>query len=141
MKYLFTLYMRTYSNFFFCFNMVFYLIFLFQSFVSPPLPTLQIKQLSFLFEEMLERIINVWYYLCTVWRTLFDVILIYRSQSESPVSRNSQEPTAEIPARRISLLSRPFGLGWRDRNKVIFINHCGRHNVLSKYYTCTITIL
>ncbi|KAK7358024.1 hypothetical protein VNO80_17323 [Phaseolus coccineus] len=40
-----------------------------------------------------------------------------RSQSESPVSRNSQEPTAEIPARRISLLSRPFGLGWRDRNK------------------------
>ncbi|RDX76752.1 TBC1 domain family member 8B [Mucuna pruriens] len=32
------------------------------------------------------------------------------SQSESPVS-------TDIPARRISLLSRPFGLGWRDRNK------------------------
>ncbi|KAL2950482.1 hypothetical protein AAZX31_20G229500 [Glycine max] len=37
------------------------------------------------------------------------------SQSDSPVSRNNQEP--DIPARRISLLSRPFGLGWRDRNK------------------------
>ncbi|XP_020235320.1 ecotropic viral integration site 5 ortholog isoform X3 [Cajanus cajan] len=38
------------------------------------------------------------------------------SQIESP-SRNNQEPTTDIPARRISLLSRPFGLGWRDRNK------------------------
>ncbi|KAH1231371.1 TBC1 domain family member 8 [Glycine soja] len=37
------------------------------------------------------------------------------SQLDSPVSRNNQEP--DIPARRISLLSRPFGLGWRDRNK------------------------
>lgn len=35
------------------------------------------------------------------------------SQSESPVSRHNQEPTTEIPAKRISL----FGLGWRDRNK------------------------
>ncbi|CAJ2631128.1 unnamed protein product [Trifolium pratense] len=39
------------------------------------------------------------------------------SQPESPGSRNNQEPTTDIPPRRISLLSRPFGLGWRDRNK------------------------
>ncbi|KAJ1385821.1 Rab-GTPase-TBC domain [Sesbania bispinosa] len=39
------------------------------------------------------------------------------SQPDSPVSRNNQEPTTDIPTRRISLLSRPFGLGWRDRNK------------------------
>ncbi|KAM1141204.1 hypothetical protein ACFX19_041901 [Malus domestica] len=34
----------------------------------------------------------------------------------SPVQSN-QDLTQEIPARRISLLGRPFGLGWRDRNK------------------------
>ncbi|KAK7310307.1 hypothetical protein RJT34_07742 [Clitoria ternatea] len=39
------------------------------------------------------------------------------SQPESPASRNNQDPSMDIPARRISLLSRPFGLGWRDRNK------------------------
>ncbi|XP_004497373.1 uncharacterized protein [Cicer arietinum] len=39
------------------------------------------------------------------------------SQPESPVSRNNQEPTTDTPSRRISLLSRPFGLGWGDRNK------------------------
>ncbi|XWS66099.1 hypothetical protein CRYUN_Cryun05aG0171400 [Craigia yunnanensis] len=38
------------------------------------------------------------------------------SHPDSPM-RNSQEPQQEIPARKISLLSRPFGLGWRDRNK------------------------
>ncbi|PIN16725.1 Ypt/Rab GTPase activating protein [Handroanthus impetiginosus] len=31
--------------------------------------------------------------------------------------QNNQDPSQEIPARKISLLSRPFGLGWRDRNK------------------------
>ncbi|KAK8496747.1 hypothetical protein V6N13_096936 [Hibiscus sabdariffa] len=36
--------------------------------------------------------------------------------SDSP-ARTNQEPQQEIPARRISLLSRPFGLGWRDKNK------------------------
>lgn len=30
----------------------------------------------------------------------------------------------DIPTRRVSLLSRPFGLGWRDRNKVSFNSHC-----------------
>ncbi|XVE69005.1 hypothetical protein DITRI_Ditri09bG0115100 [Diplodiscus trichospermus] len=38
------------------------------------------------------------------------------SHPDSPV-RSNQEPQQEIPARKISLLSRPFGLGWRDRNK------------------------
>ncbi|XP_028799426.1 rab GTPase-activating protein 1 isoform X2 [Neltuma alba] len=39
------------------------------------------------------------------------------SQPGSPASRNNQEPMPDVPARRIGLLSRPFGLGWRDRNK------------------------
>lgn len=37
-------------------------------------------------------------------------------QVSSPVGGN-QESSLEIPARKISLLSRPFGLGWRDSNK------------------------
>ncbi|KAL9275981.1 TBC1 domain family member 8B-like protein [Drosera capensis] len=31
--------------------------------------------------------------------------------------RNSQEISSDQPARKVSLLARPFGLGWRDRNK------------------------
>ncbi|OMP08090.1 hypothetical protein COLO4_06786 [Corchorus olitorius] len=38
------------------------------------------------------------------------------SHPDSP-ARNNHEPQQEIPPRKISLLSRPFGLGWRDRNK------------------------
>ncbi|GFY83646.1 Ypt/Rab-GAP domain of gyp1p superfamily protein [Actinidia rufa] len=38
-------------------------------------------------------------------------------QDSSPVQSN-QEPTQDLPMRKISLLSRPFGIGWRDRNKV-----------------------
>ncbi|KAK1421256.1 hypothetical protein QVD17_23448 [Tagetes erecta] len=38
------------------------------------------------------------------------------NQDSSPI-RKSQELSPEIPARKISLLSRPFGLGWRDKNK------------------------
>ncbi|KAL5569194.1 hypothetical protein UlMin_025769 [Ulmus minor] len=38
------------------------------------------------------------------------------SRPDSPAQSN-QEPSPEIPARKIGLLSRPFGLGWRDRNK------------------------
>ncbi|KAH0682001.1 hypothetical protein KY289_019753 [Solanum tuberosum] len=37
-------------------------------------------------------------------------------QVSSPVGGN-QESSLEMPARKISLLSRPFGLGWRDSNK------------------------
>ncbi|GMI80641.1 hypothetical protein like AT3G55020 [Hibiscus trionum] len=40
-----------------------------------------------------------------------------RSLNPDSPARTNQEPQQEIPARRISLLSRPFGLGWRDRNK------------------------
>lgn len=35
-------------------------------------------------------------------------------------ARTNQEPAQEVPGRKISLLARPFGLGWRDRNKVCF---------------------
>ncbi|KAG8651251.1 GTPase-activating protein GYP2 isoform X2 [Manihot esculenta] len=37
------------------------------------------------------------------------------SNPDSP--RSNQEPVQDIPTRKISLLARPFGLGWRDRNK------------------------
>lgn len=37
-------------------------------------------------------------------------------QDSSPL-RSNQEFTEDPPTRKISLLSRPFGLGWRDRNK------------------------
>ncbi|KAE8653681.1 Ypt/Rab-GAP domain of gyp1p superfamily protein isoform 3 [Hibiscus syriacus] len=40
-----------------------------------------------------------------------------RSPHLNSPARSNQEPQQEIPARKISLLSRPFGLGWRDRNK------------------------
>lgn len=42
-----------------------------------------------------------------------------RSNPDSPV-KNNQESTQELPARKVGLLARPFGLGWRDRNKVSF---------------------
>lgn len=37
-------------------------------------------------------------------------------QEPSPLQSN-QEPAQVLPMRTIGLLSRPFGLGWRDRNK------------------------
>ncbi|KAL8210665.1 hypothetical protein R6Q57_005102 [Mikania cordata] len=40
------------------------------------------------------------------------------TNQDSSAIRTSQELSPEIPARKISLLSRPFGLGWRDKNKV-----------------------
>ncbi|XP_011011811.1 PREDICTED: TBC1 domain family member 8B [Populus euphratica] len=40
-----------------------------------------------------------------------------RSSHPDSQARANQEPEQEIPARKISLLARPFGLGWRDRNK------------------------
>ncbi|XP_076934320.1 uncharacterized protein LOC143600547 [Bidens hawaiensis] len=39
------------------------------------------------------------------------------TKQDSSAIRTSQELSPEIPARKISLLSRPFGLGWRDKNK------------------------
>ncbi|XP_071921291.1 uncharacterized protein [Coffea arabica] len=38
-------------------------------------------------------------------------------QQDSSQVRNSQDSSQDIPMRKISLLSRPFGLGWRDRIK------------------------
>ncbi|KAJ4978716.1 hypothetical protein NE237_009496 [Protea cynaroides] len=61
--------------------------------------------------------------------TMLEATLQYQSgqvkavQSPRAVHRDSstvqptQEPAQDIPTRKISLLSRPFGLGWRDRNK------------------------
>ncbi|KAG8480477.1 hypothetical protein CXB51_024653 [Gossypium anomalum] len=40
-----------------------------------------------------------------------------RSSHPDSSARSNQEPQQEIPTRKISILSRPFGLGWRDRNK------------------------
>ncbi|CAK9155103.1 unnamed protein product [Ilex paraguariensis] len=37
-------------------------------------------------------------------------------QQDSSPGRSNQD-SQELPTRKISLLSRPFGLGWRDRNK------------------------
>ncbi|KAK9282676.1 hypothetical protein L1049_010896 [Liquidambar formosana] len=36
---------------------------------------------------------------------------------DSSPGGTNQEPSQDIPTRRIGLLARPFGLGWRDRNK------------------------
>ncbi|CAK7325572.1 unnamed protein product [Dovyalis caffra] len=40
-----------------------------------------------------------------------------RSSHPDSQTRGNQEPAQDIPARKIGLLARPFGLGWRDRNK------------------------
>ncbi|KAL3649767.1 hypothetical protein CASFOL_006170 [Castilleja foliolosa] len=37
--------------------------------------------------------------------------------SPRSMQQSNQDHSQEIPARKISLLSRPFGLGWRDKNK------------------------
>ncbi|KAG2730055.1 hypothetical protein I3760_01G275800 [Carya illinoinensis] len=36
---------------------------------------------------------------------------------DSSTAQSNQESAQDIPARKISLLARPFGLAWRDRNK------------------------
>ncbi|XP_057520902.1 uncharacterized protein LOC130801149 [Amaranthus tricolor] len=40
-----------------------------------------------------------------------------RSHNESSPVRSNSEPSTDMPTRKISLLTRPFGLGWRDKNK------------------------
>ncbi|KAI3459012.1 hypothetical protein Pfo_015675 [Paulownia fortunei] len=37
--------------------------------------------------------------------------------SPRSMQHSNQDPSQDMPTRKISLLSRPFGLGWRDRNK------------------------
>ncbi|RVW20516.1 TBC1 domain family member 8B [Vitis vinifera] len=39
------------------------------------------------------------------------------SHQDSSSARSNQETPQELPTRKIGLLSRPFALGWRDRNK------------------------
>ncbi|KAF4382281.1 hypothetical protein G4B88_011610 [Cannabis sativa] len=48
----------------------------------------------------------------------FVLALFCRSSRPDSPAHSNQDNSQEIPARKISLLSRPFGLGWRDRNKV-----------------------
>ncbi|WZZ81781.1 rab GTPase-activating protein 1 [Brassica napus] len=40
-----------------------------------------------------------------------------RSGNQSPSTKNINDQLPEHPQSRISLLARPFGLGWRDKNK------------------------
>ncbi|KAL7109826.1 hypothetical protein ACP275_06G199800 [Erythranthe tilingii] len=56
--------------------------------------------------------------------SMLEATLQYQSGQNKPqpsprsVQQNNQESSQDIiPPRKISLLSRPFGLGWRDRNK------------------------
>ncbi|XP_010693109.2 uncharacterized protein LOC104906093 [Beta vulgaris subsp. vulgaris] len=42
--------------------------------------------------------------------------------NESSPVRSNMEPAMDVPARKITLLSRPFGLGWRDKNKEKAVN-------------------
>ncbi|XP_021739672.1 TBC1 domain family member 8B-like isoform X2 [Chenopodium quinoa] len=38
-------------------------------------------------------------------------------QNNSSPAQSNMEPSIDVPPRKISLLARPFGLGWRDKNK------------------------
>ena len=52
---------------------------------------------------------------------------LYRSGNQSPSTKNINDQLPEPPQSRISLLARPFGLGWRDKNKVSLLltpQHC-----------------
>ncbi|KAL6586517.1 hypothetical protein OROMI_001505 [Orobanche minor] len=40
-----------------------------------------------------------------------------KAQPSPRSTQSNQDSSQDIPTRKISLLSRPFGLGWRDRNK------------------------
>lgn len=57
----------------------------------------------------------------------YDVWNTHRSGNQSPSTRNINDQLPEPPQSRISLLARPFGLGWRDKNKVSLLltpQHC-----------------
>ncbi|PKA48516.1 hypothetical protein AXF42_Ash017415 [Apostasia shenzhenica] len=45
-----------------------------------------------------------------------------RAHLENSHARTNQDLQQEVPYRKVSLLSRPFGLGWRDRSKEKSIN-------------------
>jgi hypothetical protein len=74
-------------------------------------------------------------------------ILICRSpHPDSSTARSNQESAQDFPARKIGLLARPFGLGWRDRNKVgvhlyspLFLIE-GRLSIKHKYFKISLSI-
>ncbi|XP_042013802.1 rab GTPase-activating protein 1-like [Salvia splendens] len=55
--------------------------------------------------------------------SMLEATLQYQSGQTKAMSsprstqQSNQEPSQDVPARNISLLARPFGLGWRDKNK------------------------
>ncbi|KAL0317482.1 UNVERIFIED_CONTAM: TBC1 domain family member 9B [Sesamum angustifolium] len=55
--------------------------------------------------------------------SMLEATLQYQSGQNKPmpsprsVQQSNQDASQDMPTRKISLLSRPFGLGWRDRNK------------------------
>ncbi|XP_042017612.1 TBC1 domain family member 8B-like [Salvia splendens] len=55
--------------------------------------------------------------------SMLEATLQYQSGQTKAMSsprstqQSNQEPSQDVPARKISLLARPFGLGWRDKNK------------------------
>ncbi|KAJ0833583.1 putative Rab-GTPase-TBC domain-containing protein [Helianthus annuus] len=61
--------------------------------------------------EMEERLVMA--------ESMLEATLQYQSgQHKAPSSpRTNQEPSQDTRARKVSLLSRPFGLGWLDKNK------------------------
>ena len=44
--------------------------------------------------------------------------IFLRSLPSDSSLRSSQESAQDFPSRKIGLLGRPFGFGWRDKNKV-----------------------
>ncbi|XP_057784567.1 uncharacterized protein LOC131001938 [Salvia miltiorrhiza] len=55
--------------------------------------------------------------------SMLEATLQYQSGQTKALSsprstqQSNQEPSQDVPARKISLLARPFGLGWREKNK------------------------
>lgn len=59
-----------------------------------------------------------------VFQIRYIYIYIYRSGNQDSPAKSINDQSPEPPQSRISLLARPFGLGWRDKNKVrVFLLH------------------
>ncbi|KAK4430861.1 TBC1 domain family member 9B [Sesamum alatum] len=72
--------------------------------------------------------------------SMLEATLQYQSGQNKPmpsprsVQQSNQDASQDMPTRKISLLSRPFGLGWRDRNKVRPTNELNIISVGDSYY-------
>ncbi|KAL0303074.1 UNVERIFIED_CONTAM: TBC1 domain family member 9B [Sesamum radiatum] len=70
--------------------------------------------------------------------SMLEATLQYQSGQNKPmpsprsVQQSNQDASQDMPTRKISLLSRPFGLGWRDRNKYRISLHSIVNNDVSK---------